>query len=498
MATHLWLFPWLALIAGLAALALGFLSARAVPSPAPRAIPRAFYPVWLGMTVLLTLAAIRLGAPDAEFVTARGVALGALGGWALTEISRRRAGVALAPLVFGLGTALVAAGRLWVTHGEVSGLTALAVGAALAVLCLSIAPTLLGRSEEEEDAASGAATIGLLYLVCLLATVQIGFTRAAALTQEFWADVPLLLGAALALGSAVSAGLAPRMRLPLALPPLLGAALLVLLPLSRIAPSWRPAEMLLLGAVCFGLLARTGRGTEDRLGPLLGFLMAAAGSALAFALWSGYGLGLLILGGWLAGGTGLLADSQRGAGRAGLGFAALLLVYRLATLQSSPAVHASGPGDIWDLFAVCLGALLPLLAAEWAAFDGAMSPLPRPLILLQWLFVLLLPALLLDYIWQPRSVAGVVLGAAVGQLLMGQSGIDKLRQNAVTLGGVLFSLALFQFLPLIQHVNEPTRPVRVGLVLVGASLLVLRLLAAGAARPKEEEERHAVAAPPRA
>ncbi len=476
MTTHLWLLPWLALAVSAAALALGFWATRAAPGFSSPALPRSFYAVWLAATLVLGLATVRLGAAGADFVAARGIALGALGGWALVALGRRRSGPSSAPLVFGLGTVVVAVGRLWLTHGEVSGLTALAVGASLAVLCLGVAPTLLDPGAEGEG---GGQTVGLLYLVCLIGAVQIGFGRAAAREQEFWADIPLLLGAALALTSE-GAG---RMRLPPALLPLGAALVLVLLPLARVAPSWRPLELVALGAVVFGLPARLGRG--DRQATAAGLVLLAAGSALAFALWSGYGLGLLILGGWLASGIALLSEDGGRAGQAGMGFAAVLLVYRLATLQSSPAVHASGPGDIWDLFAVSLGALLPLLAAEWAAGGGDGPRRTWWATLLQWVVVLTLPALLLDYIWQPRSVAGVLLGAAVGLLLAGAGGMARLRQEAVILGGLLLSLILFQFLPLTQHVPEPTRAVRVALILLGAAALILRLMATGGPARKE-------------
>jgi hypothetical protein len=170
-----------------------------------------------------------------------------------------------------------------------------------------------------------------------------------------------------------------------------------------------------------------------------------------------------------------------------MGFAAVLLVYRLATLQNSPAIHAGGPGDIWDLFAVSLGALLPLLAAEWAAGDGAGGRMARWAVLAQWVLALVLPALLLDYIWQPRSVAGVLLGVAVGMLLAGANTLARLRQEATVVGGILLGLILFQFLPLVQHVSEPTRAVRVGLVLLGAALLILRLLVTGSGPAQKED-----------
>lgn len=489
MMTHLWLLPWIALAAGAAACLLGALAARSAPTaPVLPPLPRAFLIVWLAAAFLIAFAVLRLGREGVDFVTARGMALGALTGAGLFGFSRWSSERNQAPLLFGFATAMVALGRLWLTHGALSGLTALSVGAALAVLCLQVAPAWLRPAEDRE--ADNAAVGGLLFTVCLAGATAIGFLRAASLGQEFWIDIPLLLGACLALGTLPG-------RVLYGIVPLLAALLVVVLPLARIAPSWRPAELLLLGAVLFGLLAWLKPGAveaeEDRVGPAAGFVMLAAGAALAFALWSGYGLALLVLGGWLLAGTRLLTASGGGAARAGMGFAAILLVYRLATLQNSSAVHASGPGDIWDLFAVSLGALLPLLAAEWTRADGLAGRMPPWAVLTQGLLTLMIPALLLDFIWQPRSVAGVLLGAALGLLLAGANGAAKARTDTLAVCAVLFSLLLFQFLPLLQHLNEPTRTVRVGLVLLGAALLALRLLVVrSGSAPKEERNGLAV------
>ena len=102
-------------------------------------------------------------------------------------------------------------------------------------------------------------------------------------------------------------------------------------------------------------------------------------------------------------------------------------------------------------------------------------------VVLQWLLSLAVPALLLDYVWPPRSVAGVLLGAALGQLAVGLGEDARLRLPAVAVGGVLFSLALFQFLPALADINPPTRYLRVAVIFGGALLLVLRLFVPGRA-----------------
>ena len=529
MATHFWLLPWFAVFAGAASLVLGVAALRAPAHDAPAAprglprFPRSLLALWLVAIAAATLGSLRAGAAaGVDVVAARGLLLGALGGAIIVFASRWAArsgpGASPAPLLFGLGTLLVTAGRLWLTHGEISGLVSLALGAALSVLCLGVAPALLPAAavSEEHPAGTDAAytsVLALLYVVCLAATAALGFTRASALRQVYWADLPLLLGGALSLGASAGAGLARRAggrRAARLVVPSLLAALVVIVPLCRMARSWRPAELLGLGILLFGLLALlsvTGRDDAsavaaepegvpdpppaDVLGPLVGFVLIVAGCAPAFGLWSGYGLGLYLLGGWFVAGALLLepGTARRGAATAGealvpaaaFGFASVLLVYRLAILQSGPAVRASGPGDTWDLLAISLGALLPLAAAEWARRDGLASWLPGWAVTLQWLISLLLPAAVLAYVWQPRSLAGVLLGAALGQLLSGLAGGGngdaRRRFAAVALSGVLLALALFQFLPALQEASAgATRYVRVGLALACAVLVAARLL----------------------
>ena len=491
MTAHFWLFPWIALTAGLAAFGLGWVSAQgALTTDAPLTrLPRPLLAVWLLVGAGALLGSLRLGMmAGSDFLAARGLLLGLLGGLALVLLCRRPVSPdALPPLLLGLGTALVAAGRLWLTHGEISGLMSLALGVALSALCLGVAP-VLAVSDAPQARTTGAAALSLLYVLCLAATVALGFTRAGALGEALWADIPLLLGAGLALGAAVAASLARRSSshfLWTALPVLV-AALIVVVPLSRLAHSWRPLEMVGLGMLFFGLHARLSRPAfGDTLGPLIGLVLIVSGITLAMALWSGYGAGLFILGGWFALGPTLLSRQAEDVpelttnglpAASSLGFAALFLLHRLATLQNNPAVHANGPGDVWDLLAICLGALLPLIAAEWARLDSrAGAPAPW-IVALQWILTLALPAMILDYVWQPRSVAGILLGAALGQLLSGTAGDAQKRFPVLALSGVLLGLVLFQFLPVLGHIDVPTRAVRLALVAAGAGLLVLRLL----------------------
>ncbi len=218
MATHFWMFPWFGLLAGLACAALGALAAPRLPrSTQKSSFPIANLVVWLIAVAVGVVATLHLGATAGiDFIPARGLILGAAGMLAMIAATRRAVPTwsAMAPILFGLDTAIVAFGRLWLTHGEMSGLTSLAIGASLSVFCFCLAPALMDRGSEQNDSAQfelrsfQVAIVGFVFLVSLAAGVQIGFTRADQLDQRFWADLPLLAGSLLAIGSLIGTVLA--------------------------------------------------------------------------------------------------------------------------------------------------------------------------------------------------------------------------------------------------------------------------------------------------
>jgi hypothetical protein len=393
-------------------------------------------------------------------------------------------------MLLGIGTALVAAGRLWLTHAEISGLAALALGAALTVLCLAAVPTVRDAHPVGTGEAKNAPVLGLLYLLSLAATVALGFLRAHTLGDMFWADIPLLLGAGTSVGMAVGSGWVRRSRSLMArlVPPCV-AVLLVLTLLFSVTHIARLAGLVVLGAVLFALLERLSARTspeDSALGALVGMVMIVSGATLAFALSFGYGLGLFVLGGWLVSGLffpDVPAETEVSAPRFGavgaLSFTSLLLVYRLGLLQDNSGVRANGPGDTWDLFAICLGVLLPMLSAEWSWRDAVSSRRSAWAIALFWTLSLVLPAVILGALWQPRSVAGLLLGAALGQLLSGVV-VDAQRRFAATaLSGAVFGLVLFVFQPLLGNGSTPTRTLGLVLVTAGTVLVLVRLFLPG-------------------
>ena len=496
MGEHGWIFPWFAVVAGAVALVVGCLIGGWRVSQEIK-WPISLIVIWLIASIALFIASLHLGAlSGVDYIATRGFLLGTVSGLVLSALARTLPAGTFAPALLGAATLSVAAGRLWLTHGEISGLTALALGASVTVLCLAIVPALASTQESADLLASCRAAISaLLFLVGLDICVQLGFTKADALDKMYWADLPLLLAAALSLGALVAACLPERTRRTGLIPALIlvAAGALAAIPLSaKLAASWDFAGLLALGAIVCGFAIALPAGapaTESRspASPaLLGaLLLVVAGATVAFAVWSGYGLALFLLGGWFSCGWSLMARDENApagvsrpsdiAAMAMFGFGAVLLVYRIATLQSGSGIRSSGPGDIWDLFAICLGALLSLMIAQWAVQQAGEARLPSALAALQWLIAAIVPVLVLEYIWRPRALAAFVVGAALAQLVavLGASIRQMAAANATSL---VLAITLLDFLPWIGGSESPTRSIRLVLIVVLALVIVLRIL----------------------
>jgi len=154
-------------------------------------------------------------------------------------------------------------------------------------------------------------------------------------------------------------------------------------------------------------------------------------------------------------------------------FGVLLLVYRLEILQNGSSVRAIGPGDIWDLTAIALGILAPRLVAGWVS---GYTPSRSWSTALQWLTAIVAPTLVLDYIWQPRTLTGLFLGLAVGQLF-GRTSDNKGDSEISGLTSVLAGLLLFLFLPGLDQLTAPTRNVRVICIVVLSVIVAIKIIA---------------------
>jgi hypothetical protein len=472
MSAHYWLFPWLALFVSLTSAVIGLLLGKS-SNPAEK-IPRIATPyivVWLITTLLLVFGALEVGDwGTTDYIPARGVLAGAVSGLLLAGLIRRRFSTSAAQTtaIIGIMTAVLAASRLWLTHGEVSGLISVALSSGFSIICLVVAPAYF----EPDNTAASVGGMSLSYVVIMTCAMLLGFARASTLGDLYWADLPLLMGASLAVGSLVAMAV-NRFGIIARAVAILAAAFAVTVPLALTVAHALPVigiSALGVFAVATPLLLKA-RAQNAESPTLLGQLLIVAAVTLAFTLLSGYGIAMLAMGILVV--ATIAATGAVRTPASWLSLIALLLLYRLEVLQNGSAVRAIGLADLWDLLAVGLGILLPRLVIANLPLKGSNNALSWPFVI-QWITTLAIPSLLLDYIWQPRSLTGLFLGLAVGQFALVSSNTDDDDNVAIT--SMVSGLLLFVFLPGLDTVGAPNRGLRIICVVVVALLVVVRIL----------------------
>jgi hypothetical protein len=480
MDAHYWLFPWLSLFASFSAAIGGVLLSRRPPDDVKRlpAISPWLIFVWLAAIVVMIAGGLKLGGwAIIDYIPARGVLAGALGGVVLSAVIRKQSANAAASsaAAFGFAVALICIARLWLTHGEVSGLMAAAFSAGATLLCFVAAPAVTDTNPSSINLCTTIA----VFITALVGGVLLGFTRADTLSAAFWADIPLMIGAALSVGLLFAAALnrfgAFAKSIAVA-----GTTLAVLIPLGIVVTHQLPViGITVLGAIAAALpLAIVNKGANKSLPEGLGFILLIAGITVAFSLLSGYGLALYCLGVLVVAAISSTVKLDSTVMRVEMpigwsAFGVLLLVYRLEILQNGSSVRAIGPGDIWDLTAIALGILAPRLVAGWVS---GYTPSRSWSTALQWLTAIVAPTLVLDYIWQPRTLTGLFLGLAVGQLF-GRTSDNKGDSEISGLTSVLAGLLLFLFLPGLDQLTAPTRNVRVICIVVLSVIVAIKIIA---------------------
>jgi len=472
MDAHYWLFPWLSLFASFIAAIGGVLLGRrrSDDSPPPGAISPWLIVAWLASIGLMVLGGLKLGDWAAvDYIPARGVLAGALGGALLSVLIRKRTGSAASKTAagFGCATALISCAWLWLTHGEVSGLIATVFSTGITLICFVAAPNL----KEQGSNFVRRSSMVTVYLTAISAAVLLGFTRAGALGQVYWADIPLMIGAAISVGLLIAAAL-ERFGVIVKTIAVISTTFIVVVPLGISVAHLLPViGLTILGALTIIIPMPLVDRTRSRELPIyLGIILLIAGITVAFTLLSGYGLALFVLGAITV--AAATESDNSITPITWVTFGALLLIYRLEILQNGTSVRAMGPGDLWDLLAIALGVLLPKIITSWIA---DYTPTISWSAALQWIFAISIPALVLDYIWQPRSLTGLFLGLSIGQLVQSH-GVNDHRSELTALTSLLVSLLLFLFLPGLDELTAPSRGVRIAGVVTLAVIAVLRIL----------------------
>ncbi|MGO8670725.1 MAG: hypothetical protein ACLQVD_05085 [Capsulimonadaceae bacterium] len=494
MVTHAWILPWLGLFAGVVTLLTATVGAVRQPRPtgtsgADRKAVLAAGAIWLIMVGLGIWLELLLGTHEGvDYIGGRGYLLGSLGGLLVVLLAGRAGGTVERPtlpglIVFGVSLTQIGIARLWLTHGEMTGLTAVALSTTVAVLVLG---TQLHRPS------AWVATAGAFLTATLALAMELGFTRATMITEAAWPDLPLLLAGAAAFGIIAGTMLTEKRRVVAAfLPPVF--ALAFCFAAARVLHE--PTALKLsaagvLGAVLLAALSRSAQTTasashndwetetatlsssrsghvEATLEPdALSLVVLLAAVAVGYAYWAGFGVAILVLALWsVYAGASIVSPGRGPALVMAAGFGLMICTHRALTLQNDTFLSGTPLTDVWNLVALGVGVLVPLAS-------GPSSP--GPVAVMRSVVTLVAVPLLIAYLLAGQAVDGLVIGAALS--IAAAFGARRI-EPALVAGAVLLGLLVLQAMPIIATWSEPTRQVKVELLgAVALSAIVLTLL----------------------
>ncbi len=437
----------MALLVSVAACAAAFWRAKRPETPL-NSLPRSSWFAWLIAVLAGLVIGWKIGAlTSTDFLPDRGFLLGCVGGIAAGYGQRRSdlLGVAIALLTTVIG-------RLWLTHAELTGLTSLAMGMAVSLVTL----------RAESDNVWERALLPILVTAGFGLTAVLGFTRAELITDNYWADIPLIVGGLAFLAAAIS----PRPLVPVVVG-VVAAAILY----WYLAKTWTPFAALAIGRIVAGLAVALNK--RQLPGSILGSAVAIAlligGVTGAFLLAAGYGIGMFAIGALIV----LIGSTDENTVVFSVvAFPITLIGYRLAMLSALDSMRVTGPGDIWNLIAIGLGLISVVIIAELLDSKRHWSSL-------QFLFAATVPIFALAYLWQPREMAGLFIGVALGTLaisVFGDPSATDDRPKRLLISGVVVSLVLLEIIPLLSDLSEPTRTDRLALVGLLAAVATVRAL----------------------
>ena len=495
MDSHLWVLPWLSLIVGGATLAVAlfhfFRSTKVDNLPSNR-IPISALVTWIVLVIAGIVLELKLGdLQSVDVIGARGFALGSIGGALLVWLTSQTAPPLLAGegaggrgrglpslAIFGVALTELAIARLWLTHGEMTGLTAVAVGMALAVLCLSI---------DRFGAGPVPAIDGAVLVSTLAVAMQMGFTRAEQISLAYWPDMPLLITSGIAVGLLVASAIggadsSSRRRSASTLPVILAclAASICTRALLHEDTTLKLLAIGIAGGALLWLLQRSAAGG------VLGLVMLFAGISVAYAYWAGYGIAILMIGGWsiyamadvishTAPGDEVRTRNHVLLGPLTIGL--IVAAHRAITLQDGGNLSSTDITDTWNLLAAGVGAVLPV----------AITPLPQllslpgkgesllagwrmPYAIVRAALMVTVPTLLIAYLFATQASDALVIGAAFA--IAAFTALQRL-EAAQALGATLVAMFVLQSMPVIDQWKEPSRHLKVEILAVIALVAVV-------------------------
>ncbi len=464
-----------ALAVGCAGWLCGLLMARTKP-----VLPFAVLVV-LAAVAAATLPALRLLAAPATQAWGRGLAAGGLAallaGLAVqpsADPSDKRRAAAGAAAMASAAVAVVAATMLWMGPALLDALVGIATG--------WLAVSLVLRAGEWTTA------FGTGFVTTLAATVALGHFREAAAAQTTpWMASALAIGALVPILLLATAAVARRVVRTAAVVALVVAVMAGAAAFVGTRTLHDPRFLtaagigLVLSLMLWWLLAE---GERDL--PLHGALPAlvALGSGIAaFYALAGYGIGIMLIAGWLPAGLlmgwGLLSSAPRASGDRLIPlwlFGVLLLLYRLLTQRFQDDLGAAALTDHFAIFATLVGAILPSLLGgflDGSSSEGAEPAAARLVRLALALTGAAAFGATLLVLWGAKAALGLLGGLMLGVVISGAGVPGALLALAV-------ALPLMQWSHALLLISAQTRAEKVPVLIWLVAITGVIIVAAGA------------------
>lgn len=249
----------------------------------------------------------------------------------------------------------------------------------------------------------------------------------------------------------------------------------------------RDAWVLTLAGVGIGLTINwlLDDNEADSLKPLIAAVMWIGLATLGFALRRGYGMSLGLLGGAT---TLLLLGNVRAL--LTLGPLAGLVMYRVFREEHVEATRALDIGQHYTLIGFTVGALIPLLPADWYRGRATLAGTRVSASALLWiLFIAFVPAVI-GLLMGPKGVVGLVAGLGFAGIIESVRYRASLQPLGLALGIGALTTLLYQFMDINTTMSRDEKVAALVplSVLIGILVVVLSIVSPRAALKEAEAQ----------
>jgi hypothetical protein len=163
-----------------------------------------------------------------------------------------------------------------------------------------------------------------------------------------------------------------------------------------------------------------------------------------------------------------------------LAVAVIVAIHRAVTLQNSDNLSNTDITDTWNLLAFGVGAILPLATSMRPSITVETTDVPPTgagtvtYAILRSVLILTAPTLLIAYLFATQASDALVIGAAIA---IGALAAGRILEAFPVLSATLLSLFVLEVMPVITEWKEPSRHIKVEvLIAIAVVCVVLSLL----------------------